>query len=386
MIHRIGIVVVVTGLVVGCAPTPPPSVTVKSDPAAKSPVVLANTMRGDPSIKTRIEAAIEHVRQRDLLTTNAFWTIFHGFLAFGPGLSLREPESNQRVNALDYMLGGKFDRGEIRGLRFIPTRDGLDVELNPALVYVGQGHRDQFIAKLAQWDVPIGRPVYVHPNWYTIRDCVAEIKAHTRRGTELSWTLIAVGHYVGTDAVWKNNVGESIRYTDLVRDELDASIDDAACGGSHRLGGLTWAYHLHRKQGGKEDAIWNDVAQKIRDYQALAQKYQNPDGTFSTNYFRGPGADAAIQDRLGTTGHIFEWLATSLPSSELTKPWIENAADALSRLFLDVQSQPIESGALYHAVHGLILYHARVFNSPENHDKPTAANSSENRAKQAVPQ
>ena len=34
-----------------------------------------------------------------------------------------------------------------RGLRFIPTRDGLDVETAPG-AFIAQGHNDQFVAEM----------------------------------------------------------------------------------------------------------------------------------------------------------------------------------------------------------------------------------------------
>lgn len=30
-------------------------------------------------------------------------------------------------------------------------------------------------------------------------------------------------------------------------------------------------------------------------------------------------------------------------------------------IFMDIQDQPMEGGTLYHAVHGLIIYYARVY-------------------------
>jgi hypothetical protein len=65
--------------------------------------------------------------------------------------------------------------------------------------------------------------------------------------------------------------------------------------------------------------------------------------------------------RINTTGHTFEWLALALTDAELREPWVEDAANALALLILSVGDRPVEGGALYHAVHGLLIYHARVF-------------------------
>ena len=65
--------------------------------------------------------------------------------------------------------------------------------------------------------------------------------------------------------------------------------------------------------------------------------------------------------RINTTGHIFEWLALALTDEELKQDWVQNAANALALLILQAHNQPIEGGSLYHATHGLIMYHARVW-------------------------
>ena len=64
------------------------------------------------------------------------------------------------------------------------------------------------------------------------------------------------------------------------------------------------------------------------------------------------------------TSHL-EWLALYLPDKELREPWVEDAAAALARLILVSADNAIEGGALYHAAHGLHLYHDRVFGDPK---------------------
>ena len=75
-----------------------------------------------------------------------------------------------------------------------------------------------------------------------------------------------------------------LRFEDLLHKELEKPIDTAACGGTHRLFGLTWAYHLHRAKGGEAVGVWKDVADKIALYKKQAREFQNRDGSFSTAY------------------------------------------------------------------------------------------------------
>jgi hypothetical protein len=309
------------------------------------------------SLSHRIEAALKNVRERDLLTTNSFWTIFHGILGSGPEATLIDPLTRQRVNAIDYICQG----GEVRGLSFLPTADGLDVQTGP--VFVGQGHQDQFIAEMAQWGMPIDRKFRVLGKDYTFGDFVhhAQMRTRVTAQQELSWAILIIAQYLGTDAVWTNRAGEKLRFEDVVRYELQQPIEDAACGGTHRLFGLTWAYHLHRQHGGEKTGIWSDVAEKIEQFKKIARKYQNGDGSFSTRYLAGPGNVQDPQLRIGSTGHVLEWLALALSDDELRQPWVQDAASALSLMILDNSGRPVEGGALYHAAHGLHIYHARLF-------------------------
>src|SRR5262249_55309115 len=130
-----------------CAPSEEPTAAEQRDPPERAePRPVVQREPGE-----RIRAAIQHVRQRDLLTSNSFWTVFHGILGVGPDTTLLHAESGQRVKAIDYICQG----GEIRGLQFLPTRHGLDVRMGPS--YIGQGHQDQFVAEMAQWGMPIDR-------------------------------------------------------------------------------------------------------------------------------------------------------------------------------------------------------------------------------------
>src|SRR5262249_16709303 len=158
---------------------------------------------------------------------------------------------------------------------------GLDVRTGPQ--FVGQGHQDQFIAEMAQWGLPIDTRFMVNGTDYSFRDFIrhAQARARVNAGQELSWALLVIGQYLRTDARWKNASGEELTVEDLLRYELGQPVDGAACGGTHRLFGLTWVYHLHLQKGGRTDGVWKDVADKIDLYKRRARQYQNRDGSFS---------------------------------------------------------------------------------------------------------
>ncbi len=308
---------------------------------------------------SRVKQAIEQVRRRELQTDYGFWTIFHGILGLGPSLMLKDPASAERVNALEYICNG----GAVRGLRFIPTEHGLDVETNPAEAFVSQGHQDQFVAEMAQWGMPADRKFRVLGKDYTFMDFVrhSQMRARTTAKQELGWTIIMVAQYLGTDVEWTNAFGERLHFEDMVRYELNQPMDTAACGGTHRLFGLSWVYHLHLRKGGLTTGIWRDVADFLDQHKETAKRYQNPDGSFSTSFFRSRGDNRDMQLRLNTTGHTLEWLALALTDEELKKPWVKNAVNALALMILEIRDSGMEGGTLYHAVHGLLMYYARVY-------------------------
>ncbi len=353
-----------------CAPVDPPS---PSDPArrenpdAPPPPPRVTPVKGDVGrLRDRVEAALQHVWSRDLDTTNGFWTVFHGILGMGFETTLLDRMTGKKVNALEHICSG----GEMRGLEFVPTADGLDVGMGET--FVAQGHQDQFVAEMGQWGIAADRKFVVYGKDYTFMDFVrhSQMKASTTSKQELSWAVVIIGQYVGTNAKWTNRKGEKLTFEDVVRYELKEPVDGAACGGTHRLFGLTWAYHLHLRNGGKTEGVWKDVVVRLEEYKLKARKYQNPDGTFSTKYLEGPGNVRDVQQRIGTTGHVLEWLALSLSSSELRDPWVQEAANALSLMILDSAGRSIDGGGLYHATHGLHIYHDRVFGPVSGRQAP----------------
>jgi hypothetical protein len=347
---------------VSCAPVDPPARSSvdpetredKPSPAKQPRVEVPQTL------DKRLQTAIDNVQQRDLLMTHGFWTILHGVLGLGMDVTLRDPMTGKRAKAIDMICDG----APINGMRFIPTGYGLDVQMGP--MFVGQGHQDQFIAEMAQQGMSADRVFHVLGKEYTFADFVnqAKMQASVNQNQELSWTLIVIGQYVGLDASWVNTFGEPVTLKDLIRYELDQPIEEAACGGTHRLFGLTWVYHLHLQRGGKKEGIWKEVADKIDLYQKKARQYQNGDGSFSSKYLGGVGFTRDSERRINTTGHVLEWLSLSLSDEQLREAWVQNAASALALMILENQGQPIEGGSLYHATHGLRLYRARVFGLP----------------------
>ncbi len=362
-----------------CAPVGPPSTPPEKEDDTNIPVFSTN-------LKDNIERALDHVHARELRSTHSFWTVFHGILGNGLDVKMTDKKGT-RVSVIDFICSGGKGDDELQGMIFKPAYKGkrfCGVRVarvgpeNLSLQFYGQGHRDQFVAEVAQLGMPFDKKFIIDGQEFVFKDLVDYTmnSATTDRSKdetgslELSWSMVAIAKYYGTKKTWTNIFDEEMKFEDLVQYEVkEPVIDQAPCGGTHRLFGLTYAYYLHRQAGGKKTGVWEKVADRIEKFKKLAKKYQNLDGTFSTSYFRSKAQDQRADTRISTTGHILEWLSLACTDEELRQPWIEDAARALSRLILSNSDKSIDSGALYHAAHGLHIYYSRVFD-PERYHSP----------------
>lgn len=373
---------------VSCAPVDQPKKVAIKDADKEAPPPPVEVPK---ELKERLQSTLKHVHARQMDTTFNFWTIFHGILGTGLEMTLVEDhETGKVVNAIDYICKG----GKLNGLRFVPQgkegEDGVDVQLGP--VPDGQGHQDQFVAEMIQWGLPADRKFLIDRKEYTFQDFIRFSKARasaTRldtvsygkargsrpKGQELSWAILVIAHAYGVDTPpWENRYGEKVTLEDLIRAELQIDNLKAACGGTHSLFGLAWVYHLHLQKGGKDEGIWAEVRKHLDHSKELARKNQNEDGSFPMEYqnAKGPILDPREkeqkQDRINTAGHVVEWLALYLTDEELRAPWMQDAVMSLCKSILDSSHDEIKGGALYHATHGLHIYHDRVFGpfSPTN--------------------
>src|SRR5262245_38287085 len=93
-----------------CAPVDPPTqkadAAIETGPPPQTEVLPQVPTPAPAGPKHRIEAAIQNVRDRDLLLSNGFWTVFHGILGLGPTITLRNPDTGEKVNAVDYLCDG----------------------------------------------------------------------------------------------------------------------------------------------------------------------------------------------------------------------------------------------------------------------------------------
>ena len=328
----------------------------------------------DESLSRRIDEMLRFTLDNRRLNSrdHAAWQVVHGVLAFGGEFQIEH--DGQLVPALDWLLAG----GPLRGWNI---RSGGSADKGPIAVLEpgskeGQGHPDQWLGYLSQTGLGLDEEITAGGRKYTIGDLLEQAKWDIYQGMEATWTLMAFSVYMPLDAEWTNKRGEKWTVERVVAmeagqlgppEQFDAG--DSACGGSHRLFGLTVMINKYLRETGKKPAEleggWKLANTKIYQAKEIVRQYQQPDGTFSVNYFNRPGTSSAIAERIGTTGHTFEVLATCMTQDELQQPWMRKAADQLCQMLEQTKEIELECGGLYHACHGLFVYRERLSQSVE---------------------
>lgn len=350
------VVLVVAVRWVGCSDSSP-------SPNPMPPAPIAESLSPE-TLRDQLDEAIDftYSGRRLNLRDHAAWQIIHGCVAFKRDFQV-ETADGTLVPVIDYVLQG----GRMNGWNFEP---GIEFEGRRGLRSIvesgsksGQGHYDQWLGYLAESGLAPEQTFVWDGRTYTIADVVRQVEWDIPRNTvrEFSWTLMGLTTYRSTNHTWTASDGKQWSIEDLVREEVSQDLNSAACGGSHRLCGLTIALNRHLAQGGELTGAWADADKRIKESIAFARMNQNMDGSFSSNFFARPGLSSDLTHVLRTTGHTFEFIVLAVDDKELQQPWIRRAAERLSEAFLASKRMSVECGALYHATHGLILYRDRIY-------------------------
>jgi hypothetical protein len=214
---------------------------------------------------------------------------------------------------------------------------------------------------LAQCQVSPDYPIRIRDQEFTINDLIEAEKKTCYSKTELTFKLIALMHYLDSDATWVNDQGQSWNIPRLIREELAQPIRGAACGGTHRLSGLSLAARTRVRRGEPLDGEYLRAAQFVEKYHQYAFQMQNRDGSLSTEWFRGRGDEDDVDRRVKTTGHILEWLIYSLNDKDVQSARTFRAVNYLATLLGGNYDHEWEVGPMCHALHALRLYDERVF-------------------------
>lgn len=329
------------------------------------------------SLQDRIDNVLDStLNERKLsLDQHAAWQILHGALAYQRDFPVEY--DGQLVSAVDHVLNG----GKMKGWTIEPgivldeetDRRGLRAVIESGSVS-GQGHADQWLAILAQCDLNLDQEIVLDGKTFSISDYVEQVKWDVPRnqGPEFSWTLIGLTKYLPTNSTWQASDDQEWSIERLLEAECNFAVGDGACGGTHRLIGITMALEEHQRQNGELKGVWVKSRNLINQAVMQAREFQNPDGSFSANYIQRGGATVDLSQVLGTTGHVLEFLSLALSPDELRQPWVQRSVVRLCEVFEHTNDIPLDCGKLYHAAHGLALYRDKVYGPRESPLKITS--------------
>ena len=341
---------VVAGLLgqAGCGRSP------NASPPTPQPVLV---LPSDEDLRRQLDEVLEATYTRRLsVKEHAAWQILHGVLAYQREFLI--DTDNGRVSAIDYLLQG----GSMKGWTVEPGERGLRAVVEPGSK-IGQGHYDQWLALLAQCGVKPSEQFKVGERTYTMSDIVTQVQWDVPRNVlrEYSWTLVGLTSYIPTNSKWQAMDGREWSIERLLEIELEQDITTSACGGTHRLMGLALSLNHHLSQGGKLEGVWKQADERIQEAIETTRRLQNPDGSFSTQFFVRPGSSHDLAQNLAASGHILEFLMLSMTDEQVREPWVTRAVLKVSDILYTTRDLPLECGAVYHAAHGLVLYRERCF-------------------------
>jgi hypothetical protein len=276
----------------------------------------------------------------------------HWMLAYGVDSQLIV--ASKRVNAVGYLNYN----GVCNGQRlFFLKGSKIQAQIGVGL----QGHPGQYLAMLAQSRVKADYPIVVDGIEFTVKDLIEHEKENCRPASELTFKLIALSHYLKSDETWIASDGEAWSIPRLIREELAQPINGAACGGTHRLTGFSYAVRKREQRREPIDGQWWRAKQYIEDFHEYTFQLQNPEGSFSTEWFVTRSNHGDIGRRVQTTGHIVEWLAFSLSKDQLVEPRMVRSVSYLTDLLNENREEKWSIGPMAHALHALAIYDERVF-------------------------
>ena len=313
-----------------------------------------------------VDQALDRSKRRSLAVgPNTPWQILHGTLALRRDFKVRV--NGRTVNAVDWLSSGVRHKGlplvekTEHGGRCHPFTEP----------YAFEGHTNQFLAILAIAGLPAEHE-FKTPGGdvVTMSDMVRHAQATVDGRGEMTWTLWFLTHYVEPDAEWETAAGQFWSMERLVQMESRHKVEDAPCGGMHRLFALALARNAYLAKHGRIGGAWLEADQKIKKYEAAARSLQNRDGSFSAAWFKGREHSYDLEKRLKTSGHTLEWLMVSVGERDLYSPWVQKAVQSVARDVTRSLSQETEAGAFYHALDALAFYKMRVTPRTEPADEP----------------
>jgi hypothetical protein len=318
-------------------------------------------------IKSDIQRCLEYyLTHPENTTRRGPWALMHAALPFG--VESEVIAGNRRVNTLGWLaFNGTCGKQNM----FQPTRQGFRPNVGPGV----QGHEGQFLAILAQSRVPGDYPLQINGRKYSVMDLARYEMSTCREKSELTFKLIGLSFYLEPDQRWRDNRGQTWNLEKMVAEELAQPINGAACGGVHRLMGLSYSMIQRQEAGQPITGHWSRSKAYLNDYVNYALSLQNPDGSFSTNWFESRGMQSDVERKVQTTGHILEWLVYTIPDEHLRSNRIYLSLEFLLDSIGREPQRDWPIGPRSHALRAMSVYLQRLYGVQPGKIKDYLANA-----------
>jgi len=322
----------------------------------ESQQTTAQSFYGSPAQQARLDRVLQtldyYLDNPETTAARSPWAVMHALLAFGSDYEMIGP-NNKRVNAVGWMC----HNGLCKTQRiFTPRGNGFVPNVGGGV----QGHQGQFLAILAQCQVPPDYPIQIGDQKFTVEDLVLYEMATCREKSELTFKLIGLSYYLDSDKQWRSNDGRVWSIQKLIQEEMAQPVVGSACGGTHRLMGYSFAIKQRVLQGQPLQGQYLRAAKFINEFIEYTWQLQNPDGSFSTNWFESRGNEPNVERKVQTTGHMLEWLLFTVSDEDVRSRRVEKAIDFLMSNIYDNRQLKWPIGPRGHATRALSLYHKRL--------------------------
>lgn len=327
----------------------PPSTLAIESPRSEMHQFTSRELR----IKAEIQRCLDYyLTHPENTTRRGPWALMHTILPYG--VESEVIAGGRRVNTIGWL---SFNGTSGKQNLFQPTRTGFRPVVGPGV----QGHEGQFLAILAQSQVQADYPLQINRRRFTVMDLARYEMATCREDSELTFKLIGLSYYLEPNQTWRDNRGRNWTLEKMVAEELAQPINGAACGGVHRLMGLSFSLVQRQEAGQPVTGHWQRAELYLNDYITYAMSLQSPDGSFSTNWFESRGMDPDVERKVQTTGHILEWIVYTLPDEHLRSPKVQSALEFLIDTVGREPQKDWPIGPRGHALRAMSLYSQRVF-------------------------
>jgi hypothetical protein len=320
-----------------------------SGAAAANLPVLPQTAQ----LKATIERALRYYWDNpEDAAERTHWGMMHSIMVFDKDTQIIH--RRQRYNAVAWMAGNNPCRNQLLLSR---DQQGIVVRTGVGL----QGHQAQLLAIFGLINVPLNYPVYAARQKFSVEDILDREMLDCKTGNELTFTLIALAHYTDSDTTWISSDQQDWDVQRVIREELSQPVVGAACGGTHRMMGFAHALRRRRAEGKPVVDQWDRADRYVAEFVDYTWSLQNRDGSMSTAWFERSEDNGKMDRKIQTTGHMLEFLMSTVPDAELQSPKMLRTVGYLANTLYAERGHQWQVGPKGHALRAIAMYYQRVF-------------------------